>query len=107
MEEEIKMSERKVLPHSGHVSMIDDAELMNDYVADFLRRVETNSFVSQGVVEEEVNNNKVIDKKSNKDEGNGISSLSLYIKLIVAFSLGLFVGKFTTTSQDRSSTMIE
>ena len=106
MEEEIKMSERKVLPHSGHVSMIDDAELMNDYVADFLRRVETNSFVSQGVVEEEVNNNKVIDKKS-KDEGNGVSSLSLYIKLIVAFSLGLFVGKFTTTSQDRSYTMIE
>jgi hypothetical protein len=57
-------------------------------------------------VEEEANNNKVIDKKS-KDEGNGVSSLSLYIKLIVAFSLGLFVGKFTTTSQDRSYTMIE
>ncbi|KAL3919208.1 MAG: hypothetical protein SGILL_003869 [Bacillariaceae sp.] len=29
-----------VLPHSGHVSMIDDAGMMNDAVEDFLNRVE-------------------------------------------------------------------
>ena len=40
MQEQIRYVERKLLPHSGHVSMIDDAGLLNDVVADFLGRVE-------------------------------------------------------------------
>mmetsp|Transcript_24722 Transcript_24722/g.37641 ORF Transcript_24722/g.37641 Transcript_24722/m.37641 type:complete len:106 (+) Transcript_24722:693-1010(+) len=40
MEERLKLAERVMLPHSGHVSMIDDAGMMNDVVADFLQRVE-------------------------------------------------------------------
>lgn len=40
MQREIKQSEYKLFPHSGHCSMIDDAKLMNDVIADFLERVE-------------------------------------------------------------------
>merc|ERR1712034_70681 len=40
IQRQIKHSERKLLPHSGHVSMIDDPGLMNEVVADFLGRVE-------------------------------------------------------------------
>ena len=40
MEKELKYPERAVFPHSGHVSMIDDPEMMNDVVNDFVHRVE-------------------------------------------------------------------
>jgi len=40
IEKKLKYAERVLLPHSGHVSMIDDTELMNDVVSDFLTRVE-------------------------------------------------------------------
>lgn len=60
MEREINLSERKMLPHSGHVAMIDDAGLMNDWIADFLNRAEMDKFMSdtkkgdsQGVTIEE------------------------------------------------------
>ena len=43
MEKELKYSERVLFPHSGHVSMIDDAELMNDVVNGFVQRVESTS----------------------------------------------------------------
>eukprot|EP00957_Ditylum_brightwellii_P165875 12628776-Ditylum_brightwellii.AAC.1 len=46
MYKQIPVSEWKILPHSGHVSMIDDAGLMNDVVADFLGRVEKSSLDS-------------------------------------------------------------
>jgi len=61
MEEQLKLSERVLLPHSGHVSMIDDAGMMNDAVADFLQRVERTAirngldhFVPRGDEEEEI-----------------------------------------------------
>lgn len=40
MEKELKYPERVLFPHSGHVSMIDDPEMMNDAVNDFVQRVE-------------------------------------------------------------------
>ena len=40
IQDQIPISERVMFPHSGHVSMIDDAELMNDVVASFISRVE-------------------------------------------------------------------
>ena len=44
MEKELKYAERVVFPHSGHVSMIDDTEMMNDVVSDFVTRVETKQY---------------------------------------------------------------
>ena len=44
MEKELKYAERVVFPHSGHVSMIDDAEMMNDVVNEFVTRVETKQY---------------------------------------------------------------
>ena len=41
MEKELKYAERVLFPHSGHVSMIDDPELMNGVVSDFVNRVES------------------------------------------------------------------
>jgi len=40
MQQQMAFSESIEFPHSGHVSMIDDAGLMNDAIADFLKRVE-------------------------------------------------------------------
>lgn len=44
MEKELKYAERVVFPHSGHVSMIDDTDMMNDVVSDFVTRVETKQY---------------------------------------------------------------
>ena len=40
-----------MFPHSGHVSMIDDAELMNDVVASFISRVEKGGEIGGGMNE--------------------------------------------------------
>ena len=41
MQRELPCAEWQVLPHAGHISMIDDAELMVKLLKDFLSRVES------------------------------------------------------------------
>ncbi len=48
IQDQIPISERVMFPHSGHVSMIDDAELMNDVVASFISRVEKGGVIGVG-----------------------------------------------------------
>lgn len=40
MYDEIHTSDRILFPHSGHLSMIDDVEMMNDVIAEFIKRVQ-------------------------------------------------------------------
>jgi proline-specific peptidase len=92
MEREIKLSERKMLPHSGHVAMIDDAGLMNDLVADFLNRVETNTFTTQH--DETVPISIEIENRSQKIEGSITVSVPVYTAhIILTLVLGILLGK--------------
>lgn len=95
MEREIKLSERKMLPHSGHVAMIDDAGLMNEWVADFLERVERGLFVPQNVKEEST----PVAPNSNKDEEHDVKvSFPVYIAhLVLTLALGVLLGKMNWT----------
>jgi proline iminopeptidase len=89
MEKEINLSKRKMLPHSGHVSMIDDAGLMNDLVADFLNRVETNTFTIQT---DKMTENVLFEQKM--IEGSITVSIPVYTAhLILTFALGILLGK--------------
>jgi proline-specific peptidase len=91
MENEIPFSERQMLPHSGHISMVDDAGLMNDLVADFLHRVETNSFRSDNKVQDDA---LVAIGHKMKEEGIFSMSFPVYIvHLIMTLTLGILLGK--------------
>lgn len=112
-------SERVLFPHSGHVSMIDDPELMNDAVASFIRRVEmgnvgrletietTNPTITSSLsvededdgevsvaAAEEANINTEDEEEGTpmKKSGNGKSSF-MWIKLIVTFVTGIVIGE--------------
>ena len=91
MEREIKLCERKMLPHSGHIAMIDDAGLMNDLVADFVHRVETNSFTSEKVTEEDTD---LVEGKYDARKGKIAVSIPVYaVHLILALTVGVALGK--------------
>ena len=91
MEREIKLCERKMLPHSGHIAMIDDAGLMNDLVADFVHRVETNSFTSEKTTEVDTGSVK---EKSDVRKDKIVVSMHVYaVHLIMALTLGVVLGK--------------
>mmetsp|Transcript_13837 Transcript_13837/g.30124 ORF Transcript_13837/g.30124 Transcript_13837/m.30124 type:complete len:426 (-) Transcript_13837:1310-2587(-) len=92
MEEQLPHSERVLLPHSGHVSMIDDAGMMNDAVADFLHRVERaaggsdrlgHDFLARGKNENVVDHN-----------------LMTWVKVLVAFVAGLVIGRLSGNGHD-------
>ena len=95
MQGEIKLAERKLFPHSGHVSMIDDAGMMNDVVADFLGRVEASqrggivrsSFVAK-IWEAE-------DQLKTKSETNSTSMqwATMITTALVGFVIGVLFGK--------------
>mmetsp|Transcript_12331 Transcript_12331/g.20531 ORF Transcript_12331/g.20531 Transcript_12331/m.20531 type:complete len:420 (-) Transcript_12331:606-1865(-) len=89
MQGQIKLAERKMFPHSGHVSMIDDAGLMNDVVADFLERVEASQrgagaphFVPKNWEE---STKSQVDPK--------MRWVTLVFTTLIAFFVGLLVGK--------------
>ncbi|KAL9184327.1 hypothetical protein ACHAXT_002413 [Thalassiosira profunda] len=87
MERELKIAERVLMPHSGHVSMIDDAGLYNDAVADFLVEVSAESggadrFVPIAMEEEMVDG---------AIASTGV--LAGWIRLIVTFAAGLTIGR--------------
>lgn len=93
MQGQIKLAERKLFPHSGHVSMIDDAGMMNGVVADFLVRVEASQrgagappFIPK-IWEEE-------DKASTDREIDSmVQSVTMISTALIAFVIGILVGK--------------
>ena len=93
MQGQIKLAERKIFPHAGHVSMIDDAGMMNDVVADFLGRVEASQrgagappFIPK-IWEEE-------DKASTDREINSMMQWVTTISTaLIGFVIGILVGK--------------
>ena len=90
MQGQIKLAERKMLPHSGHVSMIDDAGMMNDVVADFLERVEASQRRGHFVPRRwEIGNNP----STNSQVDPTRQWVILVVTTLIAFSVGIFVGK--------------
>ena len=90
MQGQIKLAERKMLPHSGHVSMIDDAGMMNDVVADFLERVEASQRRGHFVPRRwEIGINT--STKSQVDPSR--QWVILVVTTLIAFSVGILVGK--------------
>ncbi|KAL7553810.1 hypothetical protein ACHAWF_017146 [Thalassiosira exigua] len=85
MEEQLRLSERVMLPHSGHVSMIDDAGMMNDAVADFLRRVEKASASDELEV--------FVPRTGTGDVEDVVDNLSMWAKLVITFIAGLVIGR--------------
>jgi len=93
IQNELKSVEREVFSKSAHLSMIDEPDLMNEVIQDFLDRVE----------ESVVKSKKFKSKKSkslvNSDivYGEGeiesrFSSAALFISSLMAFLLGTFAG---------------
>ena len=101
MESEINLSERKMLPHSGHMSMIDDAGLMNDWIADFLRRTEMDEFSSD---KKERDNKSVITEVNSTAQHKTEVSVPVYIAhLLLMVALGFVLGKTSWISGRNNS----
>ena len=89
MQKQIRNIERKLMPCSGHISMIDNAGLMNDDVlSDFLGRIEI-----------ALREDQAIDKVLTTEEKGLIVESSMEWSIIlftatVAFIVGVVVGKF-------------
>ena len=93
MQGEIKLAERKIFPHSGHVSMIDDVEMMNDVVSDFLGRIE----VSQRGANPPSFVPKIWEEEDKSDTEKEVNSLLRWVPTIfttiIGFVIGMLVGK--------------
>ena len=95
IQDQIPISERVMFPHSGHVSMIDDAGLMNDVVASFIHRVE------EGVEIVGMNEGETTKAAAAADgtveEGEAVkdspSHSWTWIKVVTAFLAGLVIGE--------------
>jgi len=95
IQDQIPISERVMFPHSGHVSMIDDAGLMNDVVASFIHRVE------EGVEIVGMNEGETTKAAAAADgtveEGDAVkdspSHSWTWIKVVTAFLAGLVIGE--------------
>lgn len=102
MEQQIKSSERVLFPHSGHVSMIDDAGLMNDVVADFVRRV-------QSVADNSANNldhyyeRKVDSKERSLESEERTGGTASKLAVFLAFILGLAIGRVNMDALQRNN----
>ncbi len=87
-----------MLPHSGHVSMIDDAGLMNEVVASFVHRVEVGGEIGVGYEVEGVKAAVAAArvegtvKKENVTERTSFHSWS-WIKVVTAFVAGFLIGR--------------
>ena len=89
IQDQIPISERVMFPHSGHVSMIDDAELMNDVVASFVQRVEKSGEIGVGK-----NEGEGVVEAAVEADGTVASILSwTWIKVVFTFLVGLLIGE--------------
>jgi len=92
MERELKLAERVLMPHSGHISMIDDAGMMNDVVADFLERMEKTA-----------GRDRVVNQKLTEDDvAETVIGLKTMAKETVLFVFGLVIGRFWSRNRDYS-----
>lgn len=99
IQDHLSTVERVMFPHSGHVSMIDDTELMNDAVADFLFRVEnglgvgivnvSNSSLEQGVLPVVISEDEG-DKEDIVETG---TTPVMWMKLVASFVVGFIIGE--------------
>ena len=101
MQKEIMLSERKMLAHSGHVAMIDDAGLMNDVIADFLNRVETNAFTSDRVPDVDSENMGVQEQQNREEffrrDKFEVAAPVYTVHLLLTLCLGIIIGKIKWT----------
>lgn len=96
MHKHLQKSEWIMFPHSGHVSMIDDAELMNDKVSNFLKRIDE-GFTNQVAIER---NDMMI--TSGLSSSFSFSMVVPYLfSICTAFALGLLIGKMNSSSKRR------
>lgn len=95
IEGELKSAERVMLPHSGHISMIDDAGMMNDVVADFVRRVEWVSDQGGVGMDTFVPLNHEAEEEIHCDgfHGGSVHSMAL-LYVVVSFVAGVAIGKY-------------
>ncbi|KAK1737373.1 alpha/beta hydrolase family protein [Skeletonema marinoi] len=95
IQDQIPISERVMFPHSGHVSMIDDAGLMNDVVASFIHRVEEG--VEIGGMNEGETTKAAAAADGTVEEGDAVkdspSHSWTWIKVVTAFLAGLVIGE--------------
>jgi pimeloyl-ACP methyl ester carboxylesterase len=91
--------ERVMFPHSGHVSMIDDTELMNDAVADFLFRVENGLGIGMVNVSSSSQEQGVLPVVISEDEGDKedevetcAEKLFMWMKIVATFVVGFIIG---------------
>eukprot|EP00984_Skeletonema_dohrnii_P012455 scaffold5056_cov119-Skeletonema_dohrnii-CCMP3373.AAC.3 len=95
IQDQIPISERVMFPHSGHVSMIDDAGLMNDVVASFIHRVEEG--VEIGGMNEGETTKAAAAADGTVEEGDAVkdspSHSWAWIKVVIAFLAGLVIGE--------------
>mmetsp|Transcript_3021 Transcript_3021/g.6286 ORF Transcript_3021/g.6286 Transcript_3021/m.6286 type:complete len:149 (-) Transcript_3021:34-480(-) len=90
MQRQIKRSERKLFPHSGHVSMIDDAGMMTDTIGDFLGRVEVS--LRQG--SKDAFEPKIWEEEDTRSKETLLPEWSIFVfTTLVAFSLGAYFGR--------------
>lgn len=95
-----------MFPHSGHVSMIDDAGLMNDVVASFIHRVEVGDEIGGGGGGDEVEGEEAkatvaatvvgVDgtmKKKSVTESTSFHYSWTWIKVVTAFVAGYLIGQ--------------
>ena len=82
-----------MFPHSGHVSMIDDAELMNDVVASFINRVEKGDEIGGGMNE----GGGVAEEAATEVDGTVATSTPCHswtwIKVVLTFLAGFLIGE--------------
>ncbi|CAK9052125.1 unnamed protein product [Durusdinium trenchii] len=104
MQQQLPNSEWKMFPHSGHVSMIDDADEHLRVVADFLRRVHTAHVMGIHFVP------KDWDQLNQLPEPVGLSATSTAFPAftaIFALILGVFLGRGTRGKSQEAYTRLE
>ena len=91
IQDQIPISERVMFPHSGHVSMIDDAELMNDVVASFISRVEKGDEIG-GMNEGEGVAEAAVEADGAAEKSTPCHSWT-WIKVVFTFLAGFLIGE--------------
>ncbi|GFH44335.1 hypothetical protein CTEN210_00809 [Chaetoceros tenuissimus] len=100
MHKHLQKSEWIMFPHSGHVSMIDDAELMNDKVSMFLQRIDE-GFTNQVPSERKVdhgNDMMIASGMSTSSSSTWLPAPYLF-SICIAFTLGLLIGRLNLSSK--------
>jgi hypothetical protein len=95
IQDQIPISERVMFPHSGHVSMIDDAALMNDVVASFISRVEKGGEIGGRM--NEGGGGRVAEEEATEAGGTVAKNTPCiswtWIKVVFTFLAGFLIGE--------------